>query len=135
MLLLCVMHDTHFGIEHIPLCTAMITIHFISDQSEILVWSQEVTTSSTNKSTWSAHGKKNMTGKGKKVVMLIGQMNRWRVSSICMIMSSLSGFFILVGTICKQTAWNVLLDSVCKLTRFMIQQVAWYKYRDTCFTV
>jgi hypothetical protein len=27
-----------------------------------------------------------MTGKGKKVVMLFGQRNRWRVSSICMIM-------------------------------------------------
>jgi len=38
-------------------CTARIRIHFISDQSEILVWGQEVTTSSRNKSTWSAHGK------------------------------------------------------------------------------
>ena len=25
-----------------------------------------------------------MTGKGEKVVMLFGQRNRWRVSSICM---------------------------------------------------
>jgi hypothetical protein len=33
-----------------------------------------------------------MAGKEKKVVMLFGQRNRWRVSSICMIMSSLSGF-------------------------------------------
>ena len=45
-----------------------------------------------------------MTGKGKKVVMLFGQRNRWRVSSICMIMSqSLIGFSILAGTINKQT--------------------------------
>jgi hypothetical protein len=42
-------------------------------------------------------------GKGKKVVMLFGQRNRWRVSSICMIMSSLSGFSMLARTICKQT--------------------------------
>jgi hypothetical protein len=56
-------------------------------------------TSSTNKSTWWAHGKKNMTGKGEKVVMLFGQRNRWRVSSISMIMSSLSGFSILARTI------------------------------------
>jgi hypothetical protein len=55
-----------------------------------------------------------MTGKGEKVVMLFGQRNRWRVSSICMIISSLSGFSILAGTICKQTAWNMLLDLVCK---------------------
>ena len=52
-----------------------------------------------------------------------------------MIMSSLSGFSILAGRICKQTAWNMLLDLVCKLTRIMIQKVAWYKYRNTCFTV
>jgi hypothetical protein len=36
------LHDTHFGIEHVLFCTARITIHFISDQSEILVWGQEV---------------------------------------------------------------------------------------------
>jgi len=29
----------------------------------------------------------------------------------------------------------MLIDLVCKLTRIMIQKVAWYKYRDTCFTV
>ena len=33
------------------------------------------------------------------------------------------------------SAWNMLLDLVCKLTSIMIQKVAWYKYRDTCFTV
>jgi hypothetical protein len=49
-----------------------------------------------------------------------------------MIMSSLSGFSILAERICKQTAWNMLLDLVCKLTRIMIQKVAWYKYRNTC---
>jgi hypothetical protein len=35
-------------------------------------------------------------------------------------------------------AWHILLDLVCKLTRIMIQKVAWYnanKYRDTFFTV
>ena len=65
---------------------------------------------------------------GNKVVMLFGQRNIWRVSSICMIMSSLSGFSILTGTICKQnSAWNMLLDLVCKLTRIMIQKVAWYR--------
>jgi hypothetical protein len=31
--------------------------------------------------------------------------------------------------------WNMLLDLVCKLTRIMMQKVAWYKYRDTCFTM
>jgi hypothetical protein len=86
-----------------------------------------------------AHGQhmvnKTWLERGKKVVMLFGQRNRWRVSSICMIMSSLSGFSILAGTICKQTAWNMLLDLVCKPTRIMIQKIAWYKYRDTCFTV
>jgi hypothetical protein len=51
-----------------------------------------------------------MTGKGKKVVMLFGQRNRWRVSSICMIMSSLSGFSILAGTICKK-----ILHETCYL--------------------
>ena len=35
----------------------------------------------------------------------------------------------------KNSAWNMLLDLVCKLTRIMIQKVTWYKYRDTCFTV
>jgi hypothetical protein len=74
--------------------------------------------------------------KGEKVVMLFGQRNRWRVSSICMIMSSLSGFSILAGKFVKNSVWNMLLDLVCKLTRIMIQKVAWYyKYRDTCFTV
>jgi hypothetical protein len=29
----------------------------------------------------------------------------------------------------------MLLDLVCKLARIMIQKVAWYKYRDTYFTV
>jgi hypothetical protein len=36
-----------------------------------------------------------MAGKEKNVGMLFGQRNRWRVSSICMIMSSLPGFSIL----------------------------------------
>ena len=66
-----------------------------------------------------------MTGKGGKVVMIFGQRNRWRVSSICMIMSSLSGFSILAGTICKKILHEtMLLDLVCKLTRIMIQKVA-----------
>jgi hypothetical protein len=52
-----------------------------------------------------------MAGKGEKVVMLFGQRNRWRVSSICMIMSSLLGF-------------SILAEAVCKLTRIMIQKVA-----------
>jgi hypothetical protein len=46
-------------------------------------------------------------------------------------MSSLSGFSILAGTICKQTAWNMLLDLV-----HVNWQGSWYKkmYRDPCCT-
>ena len=54
--------------------------------------------------------------------MLFGQRNRWRVSSICMIMSSLSGFSILAGTICKQT----LLET-CYLIWCVKRQGSWYK--------
>ena len=45
--------------------------------------------------------------------MLFGKRNRWRVSSICMIISLLSGFSILAGTICKQTLHEVHLQ-FCK---------------------
>ena len=54
--------------------------------------------------------------------MLFGQRNRWRVSSICMIMSSLSGFSILAGTICIQT----LLET-CYLIWCVKRQGSWYK--------
>jgi hypothetical protein len=94
--------------------------NFMSDQSEILVWGQEVTTSLTNKSTWSAkHDWKG--GKSSDVIWSKEQ----RVSSICMIMSSLSGFSILAGTICKKnSAWNMLLD------------LSWYKkLHDTSIAI
>ena len=54
-----------------------------------------------------------------------------------MIMSSLSGFSILAGRICKQT-----MHETCYLIQCVNWQGSWYKklhdwnkYRDTCFTV
>jgi hypothetical protein len=48
-----------------------------------------------------------------------------------MIMFSLSGFSILAGTICKQTAWNMLLDLV-----HVNWQGSWYKkLHDTSIAI
>ena len=70
-------------------------------------------------------------GQHMVVVILFGQRNRWRVSSICMIMSSLSGFSILTWTICNQT-----LHETCYLIYCVNWQGSWYKkLHDTSIAI
>ena len=91
---------------------------------------------STNKSTWSAHGNKTWLERGKSsdVIWSMEQMEE----SLLNLYDTVFIVRILHfggNNLYTNSAWNMLLDLVCKLTRIMMQKVAWYKYRDTCFAV